>query len=245
MRTAYLISSYLHFNFLTSPTPEWLNSQLDAHGIDSSKYNDWSANKLIILSAYTAGIIICELFYSHRFYVSQTAEETKYPFKPHRCMFTFAVMLGLIWTYPYNRFIHFLFLCSIQRIVINHLAILQVKTQSPRGMMYLVIPYWFGTVFRIFIFWYIMYWTLLLIYSLFIKAIQEIDLIKFINWLAYIVSGGLYYVAISTGNENLLLSSLVVFMVMNFLFIRSYYDFMGPHLKENEKIWKNRGYNLW
>ena len=245
MRIAYLLSSYLHLTSLTSPSEEWINGQLDSHGIDSLKYNDWSMEKAVILAIYTAGVIICELFYSHRFYISQTSEETKYPYKPHRCMASFAVMLAVEWTWPYNRFLHLVFLCCIQRIVVNHLAIIQVRMLSPKGLMYLVIPYCFGAIFRAFIFWYVIYWSVILLAYLFVQAVKEVDVCKLICGVLYVVSAGLYYKAITDGWETALLYSLITFMVMNYLFIKPYYDFMRPYLKQNEQMWKNRQYNLW
>ena len=83
MRIAYLLSSYLHFNALTSPSAQWIDAQLESHKIDPSTYNEWSTGRILLVFLYAIGIFIAEMR-SHRFYISQTSEETKYPYKPHR-----------------------------------------------------------------------------------------------------------------------------------------------------------------
>ena len=120
MRTAYVFSSYLYFQHITSPPVEWVNRQMVEHGIDASTYDDWSPLKTAIWVAFIIGIIYAELT-CHRFYIAQTSEETKYPFKPQRSLITLWIALGLIWSYPDSRFMHFLFIIAIQRVAINQL----------------------------------------------------------------------------------------------------------------------------
>ena len=142
LRAAYLLSGYLHFQHFTSHSLEWMDQQMAHRGIDLSTYSDWTPAKITIWIAFLIGIIIAELN-SHRFYISQTSEETKYPYKPQRWVISFWVGLALIWTYPDSRFLHFIFMCFIQRILINQLWIIQIRMLSAKGMMIFAIPYCF------------------------------------------------------------------------------------------------------
>ena len=244
MRIAYVFSSYLYFQHLTSPPAEWVNRQMLEHGVDMNAYDDWSTAKITIWILLLIGIVIAELK-SHRFYIAQTSEETKYPFKPQRILITFWIWLGLIWSYPSSRFMHFLFICSIQRVVINHLCIVQVRMLSARSLMLFAIPYWFGAIFRIIVFWYVVYMIVLLVASCIIQGIKEHYFWKLLCAALYIISGGFYFIAISKGSETSMLISLGSYVLVTFIFLKPYYDFMKPHLKANEEIWKNRAYNLW
>ena len=87
MRSALLVSSYLHFNALTSPSHEWVDAQMAQLGIDPKTYEEITLGRLVILAVFLIGIIVAELK-SHRFYIAQTSEEAKFPYKPQRCQMT-------------------------------------------------------------------------------------------------------------------------------------------------------------
>ena len=111
--------------------------------------------------------------------------------------------------------------------------------------MLFAIPYWFGAIFRIILFWYVVYLIVLLVGSCIIQGIKEYNYWKLLCAVLYIISGGFYFIAISKGSETAMLISLATYVLVSFVFFKPYYDFMNPHLKANEELWKNRAYNLW
>ena len=156
MRSAYLLSSYLHINALTSPSREWINTQMSAHGIDPNEYSELTTLRVAIMAIFLVSIIIGEAK-SHRFFIAQTEEESKYPWKPQRCSLTLWISLVLVYIYPDSRVVHYLLIVCLQRVVINHLYIIQVRMMSAKSLMYFISIYVFGYVFRIITFYYTIY----------------------------------------------------------------------------------------
>mmetsp|Transcript_12161 Transcript_12161/g.10785 ORF Transcript_12161/g.10785 Transcript_12161/m.10785 type:complete len:111 (+) Transcript_12161:50-382(+) len=110
MRTAYYLSSYLYFDALTTPSPEWIDKKMMSHGIDITDYSEFTNLSVLLLAVLLIGTLIGELK-SHRFYIAQTYEESKYPYKPQRCLMSLWVSIVLQWKYPDNRIIHLLLIC--------------------------------------------------------------------------------------------------------------------------------------
>ena len=243
MRTAYFLSSYLYFNTLTSPTTEWIDKQMTDHGIEIENYKEFTPTRIFISTVLLIGVIIGEIR-SHRFFVAQTYEEWKYPFKPQRCLLTLWLLLVLIWEYPENRFIQLLFLCWIQRVTLNHLWSLGVRNLSNKSLMYFVIPYIFGYVFKIIVFWYNMYLGGLLIFSLYYQAITQFNIWKLIWGILYTSSTVCFVLSVQKGWNTMIDLALSLYIIAWFLFFKIYYDFMNPHLEENKKIWAKRKYNF-
>ncbi len=120
MRIAFLLASYIDFTTLTSPSEEYLDNEMLAHGIDPKTYSSFSPFRIFLLLVLLIGIIIGEVK-GHRFFIAQTVEEAKYPWKPYRCLMTFWIMLIVVELYPDYRFWQLMFLCAIQRMTMNHL----------------------------------------------------------------------------------------------------------------------------
>ena len=198
MRTAYFLSSYLYFNTITSPSREWVNKQMFEQGIDVGEHTEFTTMRIFLMAVFLAGIIIGELT-SHRFFISQTSEESKYPWKPQRCLMTLWVMIIVIWMYPDNRFIHIVFIACLQRVTINHLYIIQVQMLSMKNLMYFIVPYIIGYVFRVLFFWYNMYCGLLLVTHLFYQGATEKNIWKILCGLLYTSSAVCYYLALEKG----------------------------------------------
>ena len=244
MRTAYFLSGYLYFNTLTSPTMEWMNKQMSDHGIDVENYTEFTPYRVFILLILLIGTIIGE-YKSHRFYIAQTFEECKYPFKPQRCLMSLWLLLALMWAYPDNRFIQLIFICWIQRVTLNHLYILGVRNLSSKSLMYFVIPYLFGYVFKIIVFWYNMYLGALLIFYLYYQAMTQFNIWKLIIALLYTSAAVWFVLSVQKGWNTMIDIALTLYILICFVFFKPYYDFMRPHLEENKKLWSKRKYNFW
>ncbi|CAI2379735.1 unnamed protein product [Moneuplotes crassus] len=244
MRVAYFLASYIDFTTLTTPSVEYLDNQMRTHGLDPQTYDPFSTFRIFLLAVLLIGIIIGELK-GHRFFIPQTSEESKYPWKPYRCLITLWIMLIVIELYPDYRFWQLIFICSIQRITMNHLYTCRVELMSKRTLMYFVLPYIFGYVFKIIIMWYNIYLAGLLLYTLIKQSIGEKSIIKFVLAFLYTSSYYLFYLAVQNGCDTTLNCALGVYILACFVFFKPYYDFMTPHLKENAKLWKNREYHYW
>ena len=243
MTTLYLFSGYFVFHTLTSPSQEWIEQQMIKEGIDVSTYTEFSPYKIFLLAVLLIGWVIGELK-SHRFFIAQTFEESKYPWKPQRCLMTLFVGLIIIWNYPYSRIWQLIFFCTLQRVTMNHLYTLQVKMLNSKALMIFVFPYILGYVFKIIIVWYNIYMAGLLIIMLFYQGVKESNIWKIICGILYTSAGILFCLAILRGCTKMFDYALTIYLVVWFVWFKLYYDFMGPHLKENAKLWKNRGYNF-
>ena len=109
MRIAYFLTSYLYLNVITSPTREWIDKVMIDKGIDPETYVEFTYVRIALMAILFIGAIVGEIT-SHRFFIAQTAEEAKFPYKPQRSLQSFFVAILLMYYYPENRFIHFFFL---------------------------------------------------------------------------------------------------------------------------------------
>ena len=85
----------------------------------------------------------------------------------------------------------------------------------------------------------------LLLMSLYYQAYKELNTSKLICAILYTSSCVAFIIATNIGSDTMLDISFALYLITNFAFFRLYYDFMNPHIKANEELWKMRKYSLW